>query len=287
MIEQGKQRRARFTAYGFGNFQIAPRGRVQFDELRMMLNAQTEQLRQSAALRSAHVFQQSPSRTHAQMACIDSKANQIVHIEMARQIAFCRFAVELPRRDAAHGDRAVFQQCEFGVFRRENFSRAQALQLRIQPVGIGFHQGKVTRGEREPRQPQTPFLESQRHQAVFAFVVKQGCVGQRAGRHHAHHFALDRPLGVDFADLLANRHRFTQAHQSRQILLGCVVGNTGHADRDAGRLAARGQRDVEQFRGAHGIVVKQLVEVAHAIKNEFVRMIRFQAQVLLHHRRVF
>ena len=72
----------------------------------------------------------------------------------------------------------------------------------------------------------------------------------------------------------------------RQILLDRVEGHAGHLDRRAGRLAARGQRDVEQPRGALGVVVEQLVEVAHAVEQQHVRMLRLDAQVLLHHRRM-
>ena len=65
-----------------------------------------------------------------------------------------------------------------------------------------------------------------------------------------------------------------------------MVGHAGHRDRRAGRLAARGERDVEQPRGALGVVVEELVEVAHPVEDELVRMLRLDAQILLHHRRV-
>jgi hypothetical protein len=63
---------------------------------------------------------------------------------------------------------------------------------------------------------------------------------------HAHHLALHRPLGGGHvAHLLADRHRLAQLDQARQ-----VASTDGRArppsDRLAGRLAARGQRDVQQ-----------------------------------------
>jgi hypothetical protein len=54
----------------------------------------------------------------------------------------------------------------------------------------------------------------------------------------------------------------------------------------AGGSAARGERDVEQPRCALGVVVEQLVEIPHAVEQQHVRMLRLEAQVLLHHGRV-
>ena len=39
-------------------------------------------------------------------------------------------------------------------------------------------------------------------------------------------------------------------------------------------------------RRALGVVVEQLVEIAHPVEQELVRMLRLDAQILLHHRRV-
>src|SRR5258708_3202805 len=49
--------------------------------------------------------------------------------------------------------------------------------------------------------------------------------------------------------------------------------------------AARGEREVEQARGALGVVVKHLVEIAHAVEEQHVGVLRLDAQVLLHHGR--
>ena len=77
-----------------------------------------------------------------------------------------------------------------------------------------------------------------------------------------------------------------EANQLGEILLDRVIGHAGHRDRRARRLAARGQRDVEQRRRALRIAVEKLVEIAHAVEHELVRMLRLDAQILLHHRRV-
>ena len=57
----------------------------------------------------------------------------------------------------------------------------------------------------------------------------------------------------------------------------------GHGDGFPGRLSARGQGDIEQPGGAPGVVVKQFVEIPHAIEQQNVRVFRLDAEVLLHH----
>ena len=51
-------------------------------------------------------------------------------------------------------------------------------------------------------------------------------------------------------------------------------------------LAARGQRDVEQAARLAGVVVEQLVEIAHPVEDERVGELGLDAPVLLHHGRV-
>src|SRR6056297_58643 len=69
-----------------------------------------------------------------------------------------------------------------------------------------------------------------------------------------------------------------------------MVWNTGHRNRLAGRLAPGGQSDVEQSRGATGVIVEQFVEIAHAKKKQYIRVLivdlGLDAQVLLHQRRM-
>jgi len=62
--------------------------------------------------------------------------------------------------------------------------------------------------------------------------------------------------------------------------------NACHRDRRARRLPACGQGDVEQRGGFLGIVVEQLIEVAHAVEHQLVRMLALESPILLHHRRM-
>ncbi len=124
----------------------------------------------------------------------------------------------------------------------------------------------------------------QRQQQVVALFFQQGGVGDGAGGDDAHDFALDRAFaGGGVADLFADGDGLAHLHQPRQVLLGGVVRHARHLDRLPVGSAALGERDVEQLGCAHCIVMEQLVEIAHAVEQQHVRMLRLDAQVLLHH----
>ena len=65
-----------------------------------------------------------------------------------------------------------------------------------------------------------------------------------------------------------------------------MIGHPGHGDRLSGRGPALGQRDIQQLRRTAGIVIEQFVEVPHPIEQQDVRVLRLEAEILLHHRGV-
>jgi len=62
--------------------------------------------------------------------------------------------------------------------------------------------------------------------------------------------------------------------------------HAGHWHRCTRGLAAAGQGDIEQSGGQARVVIEQLVEIPHPIEQQRVRVLRLDAQVLLHHWRV-
>ncbi|CAI8957369.1 hypothetical protein EMIT0P43_60192 [Pseudomonas jessenii] len=65
-----------------------------------------------------------------------------------------------------------------------------------------------------------------------------------------------------------------------------MVRNPAHRNRLASRLPAGRQGDVQQLGGLLRVFIEDLVEVAHAVEHQLVRVLVFQAPVLLHHRGV-
>ena len=50
-------------------------------------------------------------------------------------------------------------------------------------------------------------------------------------------------------------------------------------------LAALGEHDAERARGDFGVVEEQLVEIAHPVEQEAIRIGGLDLDILLHHRR--
>ena len=158
----------------------------------------------------------------------------------------------------------------------------------LHPVGyrIGMALGQVHQplGHAQPSQAAAVARALvQRHQHGLGLVAQQFGIGQRAGRHHAHHLAVHRPLAADFAHLLANRHRFALADQLGQIALDRMKRHTGHRNRLPAALPPVRERDVQQARRFFGIGKKHLVKITHAVEQQRVRVVRLETQVLLHH----
>jgi len=126
-----------------------------------------------------------------------------------------------------------------------------------------------------------------RQQQGITAVVEQGGVGERAGGDDAADRTLHRPLGrARLTHLFGDHHRFTEFDQTGKVLLHRVEGHAGHLDRLPGRLPPGGQGDVEQAGRFLRIFKEQLVEIPHAIEQQGVRMLRLDAEILDHHRRM-
>src|SRR5262249_6908960 len=109
----------------------------------------------------------------------------------------------------------------------------------------------------------------------------------RTRRDDAHHLALHRTLGRGrVADLLADGHGLAELHQLGEVVVELVVGHARHGDGRAAGGAALGERDVHEPRGLARVIVEELVEVAHAVDHQDVRVLGLDAQVLAHDRRV-
>ncbi len=122
-----------------------------------------------------------------------------------------------------------------------------------------------------------------RQQQIVPPLVQQRIVDHRAGCDNARNAALDQALGFTrIADLFSDRYRFAEADQLGQIAIQRMHRYARHRNRRACRLAALGQRDVEQARRAPRVVVEHLIEVAHAEQQQQIRLLGLERQVLAH-----
>ena len=171
--------------------------------------------------------------------------------------------------------------------RDEELRDVEALERAGGFGGGHFGQRELARREIEPCDPGPVPARIHGDEQAVALGLEQVGIGDRARRDDAQHLALDRPFARRrVADLLADRDRFAQLHELREVTVDRVVRHAGHRDGRACRLAARRQRDVEKPGRALRVVEEELVEIAHPVEEQLVRMLRLRAEVLLHHRRV-
>jgi hypothetical protein len=213
--------------------------------------------------------------------------------QLLEQLALAQRAVELPFRPLAQSEVAVdrlqrYQSLLEGgrdIGAVDQLAGVDASQPVVEFVRRAFRQFQLALGHAQPGQPAGVARGLvHRQQDGLGLVRQQFAVRQGAGCHDAHHLALDRALaGGHIADLLADCHRLAVLDQACEVAFHRMEGNAGHHHRLAGRLAAAGQRDVQQVRGFFGVGEEQLVEVAHAVEHERVRVFRLDGQVLGHH----
>jgi hypothetical protein len=248
-----------------------------------MLHHERLYVRDRRALGRLGVFEQCAGGGHRDRVIGRAERAQVERLELPAQRAARAVGIELPRREFP-GRSVSVQFRPLRILAHQHFRRAQSLELVREVRRQRLHDREAARREREPRQAERRAIAMQREQQVVALLLEQRGIGQRARRHDAHHFALDRAFRRRrVADLLADGDRLAELHEPGEILLDGVIRHARHPDRLAPRRAPARERDVEQARRFLGVVEEKLVEVAHAVEKQHVRMLRLDPEVLLHH----
>jgi hypothetical protein len=273
-------------------FQVAPGAGWQVDEFARALHSHPVDVCERAALGVLGVGQQRAGgglRLHQVLRLPGRKAGGL---QMFQQLALAQTGVKLPvgphrdRHRASHGQRAQpGLEGGRGTGAEEQLTRRNAAHPVGQFVGRALGQVHLALGDAQPGQPAAvarALVHRQQHR--LGLVAQQFQVGQCARGHHTHHLAFHRTFGGGHvAHLLTNGHRFPQLDEPRQVGIDRMKRYARHHHRRTSRLATLRQRDVKQARGFFCIGKKQLVEIAHAIKQQGVGVVCFQAQVLGHH----
>ncbi len=84
-------------------------------------------------------------------------------------------------------------------------------------------------------------------------------------------------------DLLADGDLEALADQPREVAVGGVDRHAAHRDVVAPVLSSLRQRDVKRRRRLHGVVEEELIEIAHPVEKQVVRMGLLERQVLGDH----
>ena len=121
--------------------------------------------------------------------------------------------------------------------------------------------------------------------------IEQRILGYGARRDNAHDFPPHHSFGTSLFrlgrvfGLFANCDTESFSDKAGQIGFGSMYRYAAHRDIGSLVLAAFCQRDIECRRGLFGVVEEHRVEIAHAIKQQRVRMRMLDFEILRHHRR--
>ena len=248
-------------------------------------------MRQRPALGVFGVAQEGGGGGVGQRQVLGVPAGQGGGLQHFLQLALAQRAVKLPFRARGERQAGAMAQALKAVFKGiagaravNQFAGGEAPHPVGHFVGGAFAQAHHALGDAEPGQAAAVAraLVHGQQQRLRLFIEQFG-VSQRAGRHHPHHLALHRPFAAHFAHLLANRHRFALAYQFGQIAFHGMKRNAGHGNGLASALAPVRQGDVQQAGGFFCVRKKHLVKVAHAVEQQCLGIVRFEAQVLGHH----
>ena len=255
-VEQRKQRRRGLAAQGLGELEVAPGCGVHAQILPGALGRNCIHVGESLALGLFRIVEQGAAGADGRLQVLAAVACEARRAELAEQGLGPGLHVEMPLGQARHrepGER-VGEDAAVGD---QNFRGADAAQLLREVLRGHFGDAQLATGQIEPGEARSRAVMRNREQDVVRFFLEQRRVGERARRDDAGDLALDRALRrAGITDLLADRDRFAEPDESRQILLDRVVRHAGHFDRRARRFAAGGQRDVEQPRGLLRILVE-------------------------------
>ena len=175
-----------------------------------------------------------------------------------------------------------------GRRRRPGFRPARCVAARCRAPAARPQRRAVARWPGSARRARRRRGRRSARAAGCPLLVEQRRVGERARRDDARHLALDRALGrwpgrrsarrwppIRRAAPACARYCSTAWKGTPAILIGAPA----EAPRVVSVMSSRAAALL-------GVVVEQLVEIAHAVEQQHVRMLRLDAQVLLHHRRV-
>jgi hypothetical protein len=141
--------------------------------------------------------------------------------------------------------------------------------------------------QRQPHGALAGGVARQRGQEVVAARLQQAVAEHGAGGDHLGDRAANQALGQGgVLHLVADGHAAAGGHQAAQVGLQRVRGDAGERGL-AAAVVARGEREVEELRPFHRVVVEVLVEVADAEEDERVRVARLHLAPLQHQRSVF
>ena len=285
---------------GGEKLEMALRSRVEEQVVVAAPAANAVDVGDGAALVLPQVLQHSAGRPDRQVAVVAVEAAQGAHSELLGQGLVGVPVLELPVLEAAdrHSGGAVLDDAHPVLAEglgEDQFRRAHPLQLvshccsgqlvERKVAGRQIDRGEADAGLFVRRLP----AGDQGYRVVVAVLVEHRIQEGGAGRHHLHDVPLDDAPGFLWIfDLLADGHLLPHLHESGDIAVGSVVGDSRQRNLAAAvAVVPRRQGQTQQRRRLPGVVVEHLVEIPHAEKQDGIRVPAFETHELLHRWREF
>ncbi len=247
-------------------------------------------MRDLRPLRVLDVLQQAAGRADGERDVLGVEAREVAHAELLREQPPARVGLEVPGRTPAQARGREQPARLLERLGDEELGGLEPLELgRERLEALELVEREMPAREVEPGQADLPAaaVDGRGREVARFLVAEQRRVGQRPRRYDANDLAGDGALARGrVPDLLADRDGLAELDEAREVGLDGMHGHARHRNGRAGGLAALRQRDVDELRGAARVVVEQLVEVAHAVKEQDVRVLGLDGQVLLHDGRV-
>ena len=179
-----------------------------------------------------------------------------------------------------------------GTFVHHRLGGGEAAQLVAQvrqPLGAGKG-GGVSLAGGDVADAQRGVLLIQKHTGaeVAAAGLQAGAVDDGAGGDHTDDVPLHQALGLGrVLGLLADGHLVALGDEPGDVAVGGVVGDAAHGDALLRRLGlvlvTGGEGQLQLPGGGAGIVAEHLVEIAQAEKENGIRVVGLDFQILAHH----
>ena len=185
-----------------------------------------------------------------------------------------------------HAARAI--EAELQRLGGENFRRVEAAEHGGKAGFVHLLGFEQARGNIGPGKAQREAIRDHREQKIGPACFQQTLFRQRAGGHQPHHVARQRPLRPArlgrrrVLHLLDDGDAEATTDQPRQIHLRLPDRHTAHRNRLALMLATGGQRNIQRRRRRLRVGEEQLIEIAHAEKQQGVFMPRLDGEPLRH-----
>jgi len=225
-----------------------------------------------------------------------------LHGKITREPTLGRRPVEYVARDRHHRGKRAPGRHKLGVrverVGDDDLARLEARDFRTEcrPVAFGHPElarRHVEEGEREHAAglARGGARARNREEIIIAPGVEQRVFGERAGGDKAHHVTPNHALTAALLrfrrilELFAHGHAMTERYEAMEIFLRSLDRHAAHRDVASEMPATLGQHDAERAARNLGIGEEQLVEIAHPVEQQAIRMRRLDLDVLLHHRR--